>query len=476
LLSGSAAPQLAQDVPGARQRLDGYLRAANSGSRTQIREFFASGFAPNGGNPPPADLIAEREWQSADVGGGYELKRVEEEAKTSVVALLRQRKTGFWSRMRVYVEPDRPYRMVGFGSETIAAPADLLPSHKLSRTEIHRNLNSLVAHLTSKGQFSGAVMLSRPGERPFLRAFGLANRAWRAPNRVDTRFNIASLGKMFTAVAVAQLAESGRLNYSDKVGKLLPDYPNAEAAAKITVHQLLTHTSGLMSARESVSQSLLRVNEESRRLGEVPNTMAGLLKEPLRSEPGRSFSYSNLGYLVLGAVVERVSGLKYEDYLARSVFAPAGMVSTGLFGLDEERPNVATGYLTDSPNPTFSNVYHVDKGTAAGGAFSTVEDLDRFITAMRTRRILKDASVKRIWSEQSIDPAAASSYGYGFVLDNYARTPIVGHSGGWFGVNANLEHFPSLGHSFVILANQDAPTTAVAHKVREWLTQGTRLK
>src|SRR4030095_10641297 len=166
----------------------------------------------------------------------------------------------------------------------------------------------------------------------FTNAYGLADKKQNIPNRIDTTFNLGSCNKMFTALAIAQLAEKGKLSFDDVVAKHLPDYANKDIAAKVTLHHLLTHTSGL---------GFYPFTHGSK-------TPEGILKffvdKPLAFEPGARMQYSNAGFVVLGLIIERVSGKNYYDYIRENIYQPAGMSGTDSYSLDEQIANRAIGY------------------------------------------------------------------------------------------------------------------------------------
>src|SRR5262249_52742480 len=157
------------------------------------------------------------------------------------------------------------------------------------------------------------------GERPiFHQAYGFANQDFQVPNRLDTKFHLGSMDKMFTSVAVAQLVESGKLNFHDKLEKILPDYPNREVALKITIEQLLMHRAGLADIFK------LAFYEPRERYRSPRDYFPLFANESLRFEPGSRWSYSNAGYVVLGAVIEKIAGKSYFDYVGKNIFEPAG--------------------------------------------------------------------------------------------------------------------------------------------------------
>jgi CubicO group peptidase (beta-lactamase class C family) len=312
-----------------------------------------------------------------------------------------------------------------------------------------------VDRLLKADRFSGAIAVSRGDRVVYQRAAGIASIAWNAPMRVDTKMNLGSMNKMFTSVAIAQLVAQGKMAYTDTLAKLVPDYPNQEVARRITIHQLLTHSSGLgdyfTDTYQRTAKNVFRT---------VRDYFPLFADKPLLFEPGTRFSYSNAGFMVLGAVVEKVSGQDYFAYVREHVYAPAGMKDTDAYEMDHDTPNLAIGYTHgdgDPPGVWTNNLYlHVVKGGPAGGGFSTVGDLLHFAGALEHCTILDRASVERITHKQIGD--GDDAYGYGFGVHSVRGHPFYGHSGGFDGINGNLTVVPDLQLAVAVLANRDPPT------------------
>jgi CubicO group peptidase (beta-lactamase class C family) len=319
--------------------------------------------------------------------------------------------------------------------------------------EIDSYLNSLVA----EKKLSGAVLVAKDGVTVASKTAGIANQATGAPITLNTRFNLGSMNKMFTAVAIAQLAQAGRLSFSDPIGKYLPDYPNKEVADKVTIHQLLTHTSGMG----------MYWNEKFMAQREKLLTVAAHLplfaSDPLLFPPGEKFQYSNSGYMVLGAIIEKISGQDYYSYVQEHVYKPAGMTETGFYEPGKEIPNLAIGYSRMSPDGKKleeardnTNMREV-KGGPAGGGYSTVGDLVKFHMALRSYKLLNEESTRLVTTGKVDAGGPIGRYGYGFGDKVFDGKHIVGHNGGSPGISANFEMYPELGYTAVILMNTDPP-------------------
>jgi CubicO group peptidase (beta-lactamase class C family) len=310
--------------------------------------------------------------------------------------------------------------------------------------------------------FSGVALITRGGKTEFEGCYGLANRADGVPVRPGTRFGLASLTKMFTAVAVADLVRQGALSFDTPVVDILPaDRRPATLRADVTVHHLLSHTSGIADYYEEADEhddedfGDLWVTRPSYRMLRPADFLPLFGELPPYRPPGLRFQYSNAGYIVLGLVIEEVAGAPYAEQVTRRVFGPAGMEASGFFALDEVRPDVAVGYLPphgpDAPRRT--NVFAIPSvGGPDGGAFSTARDLDRFLLAYDDATLLgaelRDALLTpRCQGDDNV------AMGYGVFLHGIGRTRRYGHGGGDPGFEVLIHRLPELDVNTIVLTN-----------------------
>jgi CubicO group peptidase (beta-lactamase class C family) len=343
------------------------------------------------------------------------------------------------------------------------------PALAVDDAALAKEMETFMADLAAKDQFSGAVLISRAGRVVFQGAWGLASRSFQAPNRLDTKFNLGSMNKMFTAVAVSQLAQRGKLAFEDKVGKHLPDWPNAAVRDEVTIHQLLTHTSGMGSY---FNDAYLRAAKE--RFRKVKDYRPLYAAEALRFEPGSQWFYSNSGFMLLGEIVEAVSGTDYFDYVREHITGPLSMAGTDCYEMDRDTENLAIGYTSEGPQPLagtdkWNNLYlHVVKGGPAGGCFSTVSDLVRFAEGLRSEKLL-NAQYTAILTEGKATPDPGNPdgrYAYGIGERKYPSERVVGHGGGFAGINGKLDIYWNSGYAVAVLSNYDPPA---AETVAEWI-------
>ena len=329
-------------------------------------------------------------------------------------------------------------------------------------------LRQYVNNLARADVFSGSVLLAKDGKVLYSAAFGQANKDFGAPNKLDTKFNLGSMNKMFTAVTIAQLAEQGKLSYDDPLSKFIPDFPSAAAAQKIRIKHLLTHTAGLGSYFNDEFQKSSR--ERFRTVDDMMQLAKG---DSLAFEPGTKWSYSNTGMLVLGKVIEVVIKQDYFDYVREHLYKPAGMVNTDAYELDRVNPNLAVGYEKEfDRNGTKhfrNNIFmHVMRGGPAGGGYSTAEDLLRFAEGLKSGKLV---STKTFELMTTAKPEVNSpQYGYGFGV---GADGIVGHSGGFPGISSNLDIFKGTGYVAVVLSNYGRGSEPVVQKIRRLVASRT---
>ncbi|WP_278353584.1 serine hydrolase [Chryseobacterium gleum] len=323
--------------------------------------------------------------------------------------------------------------------------------------------------LEKENYLSGVVLIAKGDKTIYKHAFGYANMADKIPNKANTKFNLASMNKMFTGLAIMQLAEKGKLSLHDKVGKYLPDFPNKLVADSVTIHQLLTHTSGMgnfWAEQDKLAKEKFKT---------VSDYLPLYVHQELLFSPGKGFQYSNSGYMVLGLIIEKVSGLNYFDYVRIYIFEPAKMKDTDSYDLEEAIPNMATGYtmLSEKPGQWKNNMYsNVVKGTPAGGGYSTAEDLLRFSLALQQNMILGKEFTK-LYSTGKVQ-YKEGSYAYGIVENFLNGQRMLGHTGGHFGIANELMIFPESGYTVVILTNGEVENYwQVSNLIKKQLTGST---
>ncbi len=307
-----------------------------------------------------------------------------------------------------------------------------------------------LSELESRDGLSGVVLIARNGQPILERAYGYSNLADSVRNRIDTKFNMASMGKMFTAVAVLQLVEAGKISLDEKVGHYLPDFPNHRVRDEVTIEQLLTHTSGMGNFWEQLA------DKPKERYTAVADYVPLFADQPLQFAPGRGFAYSNNGYTVLGLVIEAASGESYFDYVRERIYRRCGMTDTDAIELDNPVPNLATGYSrsSDRPGHMVSNLYtNTFKGGPAGGSYTTARDMLKFANALMRFELLTPSDTELL-TRGKVD-YGKRRYAYGFTEETINGHRLIGHGGGNAGIADELMIFPDLGVTAVVLTNGD---------------------
>ncbi len=266
------------------------------------------------------------------------------------------------------------------------------------------------------------------------------------------------MNKMFTSTAIAQLAEKGKLRLDDPISKYVDTtWLPRSITNRVTVHHLLTHTSGLGSYFNDT------YFKSSRDLFRQLDDYKPLLKgDTLQFAPGSRFGYSNTGMLLLGVVIEKASGTNYFDYISQHIYASAGMKNSDAYELDRPQENLAEGYIPQPDGQWKNNLFlHVLKGGPAGGGYSTVRDLHRFARALQTGKLVSAASLEKMWTNHS-----EAGYGYGFDVESTPMGKAVGHGGGFPGLNSHLDILLDKGYIIAVMSNYDSGAEALRGYMR----------
>lgn len=302
--------------------------------------------------------------------------------------------------------------------------------------------------------FSGTVLVAERGKVIYASAQGMANRDYQLPNSLDTRFNIGSIGKTLTGVAVMQLVQTGKLALGDSLGKHLPDFPFAEKD-QITLQHLLNHSSGLGNYMEHPEYGKHLHAEQ------ISELLPLIFDQPPQFAAGSRFAYSNSGMVLLGRVVEKASGLSYADYLRQRILIPAGMQATELAQEQDVLPHRAVGYTPVGGGRYLGNVRRIMPASADGGLRTTVGDLLKFDQALYDDRLLDAAHRSQMFTPSGPHPHLASGW---FSADMKGHR-AVGHSGGAPGVSAEFRRYIDDGLTLVVLSNYDNVATQLAERI-----------
>jgi D-alanyl-D-alanine carboxypeptidase len=432
LLTVSARQEISLSSSPSGRAVAEYFIAFNSGDTTAMKDFILAHYAPNALKDVPLAQRLERYRQFYDMAKRLVLQKAVVVSPSFVKTIVADG-NGKKLAMTFEFEQDAPNGMIGIGidedtGENSAEPAKN-DADLISKTEAYVNT------LAASGDFSGVVLIARNREPIYRHAWGFADKEKNILNTTDTKFNIGSMDKSFTALAIHRLAKQGKLGFTDPIKTFLPRYPNTEAANKVTVKHLLDMTSGIGDFFGERFQAARKETIKS-----LQDYFPLFADKPLEFEPGTRTRYSNGGYIVLGAIIERVTGMDYYDYIKKELLIPAGMTNTDWYERTALPTNCAIGYTHATGNGRDSALHRntellPQKGSSAGGGYSNADDLLLYTKAL----------------QNSV-----------FAPASFEMRNGMGIAGGTAGVNAALEWNKRSGYVIIVLSNYDPP---IAEKI-----------
>ena len=441
-----------------RIRIEGYgeafVAALNSGSaETRLKTVRAIYSRASLAEPGEARIAGQMERLLGDMGTleyhHSDLVAFERGASTSYVlhAYVRQKGGKVWNDLQFRLEPDPPHKINALVFIASVTEPVTLPNGYINDPRTLEWLDAYIDKLVARDDLAGSILIVS-GHRPlYERAFGYADAARTVKATPETRFNLGSGDKMFTAVAVAQLAEQGLLAYSDPIAKYFPDFPDAAFAKKATIGHLLSHTSG-------VGEYWTDEYEKHRgEIRELKQMLPWVYAAGTDFQPGTAFEYSNSNFILAGLIVEKVSGTDYYDYVRRHITAPLGMASTGSFPSDGSVAGLARPLVGDKEGWRPAPLGY--RGTSAGGGYSTPRDILAFARGLLSGTLVKPETFALLTTKKNGGLQAPFDYGYGFILDEEGAGASFGHGGTARGINFAFRCFPETGITFVLFCNQD---------------------
>ncbi len=443
------------------ERIRSLIATFNSGAPDQLRRFLEEECTPAFRSMVPMEEHISVFSSFYRQTGGLDFHSIRAyvpERSGQTVVILKDRNFGGWRAFTLTFDDSDARLVAGIRFNNARTPSNV-EEPVLSESDLVRRTSEIVERICGKDAFSGTVLLAKGDEILYSHACGEASKRFHVPNNIDTKFNLGSMNKMFTATAIAQLADTGVLSYDETIDKYVDEswLPRA-ITAKITVGHLLSHTSGLGSyfndAYWNGSRELYRDVDDFKPL---------VVGEELAFEPGDRFRYSNTGMLLLGVVIESATGESYFDYIRENVYARAGMTDSDSYDMDEPVENLAIGYDPDPQSEYgWRNNYfmHVIRGGPAGGGFSTVGDLHRFARALVSHELVSQESLDVMWT-----PHSDAGYGYGFGISEGPKGKVVGHSGGFPGINGNLSIFVDAAYVVAVLSNYSNGASPLADRI-----------
>jgi CubicO group peptidase (beta-lactamase class C family) len=445
LFAGETA-KIALPKTDAGKRAAAFFEAFNSSDEKDMKLYFESNLAAEALKTRSMDeRMAMHRGAKADLSTLEPVKILD--AAEDAITIVARSGSGEWFEFAFTFETAKPHKLLRIRIQMTGEPDLEESAGPLTEAEVIANTEAYVDSLVAKDEFSGVVLVAK-GETPVVeRAYGRASEEYNVPNQIDTRFNLGSINKFFTRIAIEQLAGRKKLSLDDTIGKFLPDYPNKDAAAKVTIAHLLDMTGGI---GDFFGEKFDATPKD--RIRTLADYLPLFADEPLHFEPGTNGEYSNGGYVVLGLIVEKASGQDYYDYVQENICKPAGMAQTGHLDADVPTENVASGYTRawdgedHTGGPRRNNMYtRPARGSSAGGGYSTAGDLLKLIAALESGKLAAPETAR----------FAASG---------------MGIAGGAPGISASVETLRRNGYRVIVLSNYDPPTSEkVARKISSWV-------
>jgi len=442
-------------------RIRSFIDVVNSGSVDRMKRFLNEECAKEFRETVPlSDHISTALGFLRDTGGVdfYSVRAYTPERPGATVVIVKDRALGGWWGISFSFGEAPKFLVAGLGMSPARPPAGIAEP-PLTEKEALDEIRALMVSLKKKDWYSGTVLVAKGAEVLVTDFAGEASKAFHVPNNIDTKFNLGSMNKMFTSTAVARLVEAGKLSFDDPIGKYIDEtwLPRA-VTDMITVRHLITHTSGLGSYFNEV------YDRSSRALFRKLDDYKPLIKDDKPAfTPGEKFQYSNTGMFLLGVIIEKVTGEDYFEHIRKAIYAPAGMTNSDCYEMDYPVENLAIGYSPDftSPYKWQNNLYkHVLKGGPAGGGFSTVKDLHKFALALLSGKLVSKPVRETMWTDFK-----GANYGYGFQVVQSPMGKAVGHSGGFPGINSQLDIYVDSGYIVAAMCNYDNGASPLANRI-----------
>ncbi len=360
----------------------------------------------------------------------------------TVHVIVKIEKLNVWRNFQLVFDNSIPKRCARVNIVLAARPATISPG-LITEPKVLDELKAYMDELESTGSLSGTVLVTK-GDKPLIeRTFGMANREKKRSVTPDTPFNLASGGKMFTAVAILRLIQAGKLQLHDPLIKVLPTYPDQAVAKRVTVAHLLSHSSGLADYWDDAFE------QHWGEIKELSDYIPFITKQPLLSEKVGQGFYSNSNFILLGLIIEQVTGQDYYTHIEETLFKPLQMAHTGFYTRHQD-DLFAVGYL-DLGEGNAIRSRGGGRGSSAGGAYSTARDMFKFRSALISHKLLSEELLSPATTEQAVLDAGMR-YGYGFSLDE-SFPGSFGHGGRGPGSSTSFEVAPETGLTFIAMSN-----------------------
>lgn len=353
-----------------------------------------------------------------------------------------------WTDMQFRLEPPPSHKLSSLGFIAEVAEPVYLPNGSIQQKETVDWLNKYIDKLERDNLLYGSITIAIGGKVHYARHFGFSDPDKKKAIDETTLFNLGSGNKMFTALCIAKLAESGQIKYDDKITKYLSGFSDLNKADKITIHHLLSHTSGL--GEYWAGQN----NEAMKKFTTINEHLSLVYQAGFQFDAGAEYGYCNSNYIVLGAIIEKVTGMDYYKFVDQTIYKPAGMYLSGSFTYGDKTKNLATP-LSRNDKDEWIEAQHGTRGSSAGGGYSNAHDILLFSKALKNNAIVKAETFSNMLVDKTTGLKDAEGYGYGFMLSKGGGQTAYGHGGTSKGVNFEFRYFPAEDITLVVFCNQD---------------------
>jgi CubicO group peptidase (beta-lactamase class C family) len=353
-----------------------------------------------------------------------------------------------WQDFQLYVEnpPTHKINKLAFIAE-VAEPINL-PNGSIEQKETLEWLDNYNSKLQSENDLSGSILIAKGNNVLYEKYFGYSDVAKKLPIDKNSLFGIASGGKMFTALCIAKLVEENKINFNDKITKYVDGFSDKAKADKITIHHLLSHTSGIAQywwgQKSEAFDKAISTNDHLKMVLEVG----------IKADAGKEYEYNNSNYIILGAIIEKVSEMDYFTFVKKNIFEKANMVNSGYF--NHNNTNIVIPYTQTEQSDEWVKVeIGMGKGSSAGGAYSNAHDMLNFSLALVNNQLVSSETFKNMISIKNKGLDVTEDYGYGFIIQKSAQETTYGHGGTAKGVNFEFRYFPNERITLIVFCNQD---------------------
>ena len=321
-----------------------------------------------------------------------------------------------------------------------------------SDKQLEKKLDEYLGILAKNGAFRGVVLVTKDGRTIYEKAYGKACEEHNVSNKNDTKFEIGSVTKQFTAASVLMLAQQNKLDVTDKLSKYIPDYPNGD---KITIHNLLAQNSGIAEHTSEIMNPDFNPAKKYK-----PEDIIALFKyKPLSFEPGEKFQYCNSNYILLGYIIEKVSGKSWAQYVTDNIIGPLKLTNTGFTDRQRVVNNLAQGYTTETDGIRRCGYIDGSFPYAAGQIYSNAQDLAKWNEALFSNKVLDADYTTKMLTKYVKMSGDQSYYGYGVMLQKDNGRDVAWHPGDIFGFSACWLRYVDAGTNIIVLSNNDCTNT-----------------